>query len=144
MTIGIHSMSVKNSWTRPFALFRASQDGLVTNGAHSLTVKSGEEYNVVRDLYDCALAAGMTPLTNLAPELVEEEEARVLPSEDEKIAALVEPCEILVARGVSKDFTTVGDPKVSSIRKLVDFDFSKQQLLQAHKLAIFNATNNSD
>ena len=137
-------MSIKNSKTRPFAIFRASQAGLVTNGAHSLTVESGEEYTVIRDLYECALAAGMTPLTDLTPEPVEEEEVRVLPSEDEKIAALVEPCEILVARGASKDFTTVGDPKVSAIRKLVDFDFSKQQLLQAHKLAIFNATNASD
>ena len=126
--------------TKNMARFTAPQAARIVadNGTKVVLFERGQTQAIHRDLFAAALREGLVP--------EEELEERDIPrapepqgSKEEMTAKkLIEACRDIIARGNPDDFTVVGQPRLSSVKKLVDFDsFTAKDVQAAFELAMF-------
>ena len=121
-------------------------------GIKSQIFKAGETANVHKDLWSVAIEAGLMPEESLAEETVQiqtdagtVEVPPVKKSQEEVVReGCVEACKTLIARGNPNDFTQLGQPRASSVRKLVDFDFTARDVREAFEQAMFEGENDGN
>jgi len=103
-------------------------------GAHCAIFKAGQTREIGKRLFSAAIEAGLVPegpLEYKEPEVVENK------TQEEAVAiGLLEACKILIERANKEDFTTVGLPRVPSVKKLVNFDFTARQMKESFALAM--------
>lgn len=105
------------------------------NGAMCMNFEAGETRTVHKELFSAALRAGLVPEEGL--ETPPEPEVKVKRSKEELTSdGLLEACRTLIIRGDPKDFTVVGQPRAASIKKLVDFDFTANDIRRAFEAAM--------
>lgn len=113
------------------------------NGAKCMWFKKGETLDVHRDLFAPAIEQGLIPVDSLEP--AELKEPVVEPVTVESLARkMIEACKELIARGNPDDFTLVGQPRASSIKKLVDSHFTARDVNTAFEQAMFEVEHNGD
>ena len=98
-----------------------------------------------QSLFGEAVAAGLMPEEPLdvKEEVVVEEKPRQ--SEDVQHAELIKACHTLILRGNPGDFTnTSGLPRAASVKKLVDFKFTAQDVKRAFEVAMHEVETNGD
>lgn len=112
----------------------------------------GETANVHRDLWPVAIAAGLMPEEDLQEGVVRQEldvgtiEVPPVKKSQEEIVleGLTEACKTLIARGNPNDFTQLGQPRAAAVKKLVDFDFTANDVRRAFEQAMFEVENDGN
>lgn len=118
------------------------------DGSMCMNFQAGQTREVPKLLYPQAIAAGLMP--EQADSITAESIAVPAPprsmTQTQTIEeGLVEACKTLVARGRPEDFTVnVGLPRVPSLKKLVDFDFTARQAREAFERAMFEVNKDDD
>lgn len=126
----------------PFTAPRATRI-VSTDGSMCMNFEAGQTRDVPSKMFSEAVAAGLIPEGRLegyeAPAVVKVDAvAEKPPTKQEKIfAGVLEACKTLIARGNPADFTQMGSPRTSSVKKLVDFDFTAQDVRRAFEQAMF-------
>jgi hypothetical protein len=134
-----------NKITAKFTAARATR--LVSpNGAKSQNFEAGETKEVHKDLWSVAIASGLMPEEALeksepAPAPVEEPVAEKQSQEDLVSEGLLDACKTLIARGNPNDFTQMGQPRTAAVKKLVDFEFTANDVRRAFEQAMFEVEN---
>jgi hypothetical protein len=54
---------------------------------------------------------------------------------------LLDACKTLIARGNPNDFTQMGQPRTAAVKKLVDFEFTANDVRRAFEQAMFEVEN---
>lgn len=104
------------------------------DGTLCMVFEPGETLLVQRKLHKVALRAGLVPEQEVPAEIPVQ---RITESREEIVKnGLLEACKTLIMRGNPADFTTVGNPRAASLKKLVDFDFKTQEATEAFNLAM--------
>ena len=114
----------------------------------------GETALVHRDLWSVAIAAGLMPEEPLTDQVAVHQELDVgtieVPVEtkgksQEEIVSegLLDACKTLIARGNPNDFTQMGQPRTAAVKKLVDFDFTANDVRRAFDQAMFEVEKSS-
>ena len=115
--------------------------------------EAGETATVHRDLWSVAIAAGLMPEEDLNQGMVRQEldvgtiEVPPAPTKtQEEIVSegLIEACKTMIARGNPNDFTQLGQPRAAAVKKLVDFDFTANDVRRAFEQAMFEVENDGD
>ena len=115
--------------------------------------EAGETALVHKDLWPVAIAAGLMPEERLTDETVRQEldvgTIEVPPpasmSQEEMVSdGLIKACKKLIAQGNPNDFTQLGQPRAASIKKLVDFDFTANDVRRAFEQAMFEVENDGN
>ena len=126
-----------------FAKFTAIKDTRIVadNGTKCMNFEAGETLPVHRDMHAAAMRAGLVPEV----EIPEPAPPPPKKTQEEMIhEGLLEACRVLIVKGDPKDYTLVGEPRAASAKKLVDFDFTKAQLLRAWEEAVHEGKVNGD
>lgn len=118
-------------------IFLATKDCSVGGGGARILVTKGEEYKLTKPMFKEALAMGMVPQESLDIKDKEKDEGVDTRTLDEKFEILVEACKKLILGGEKKNFTQLMKPKIGVVREMVDFDFSRRQMLNAYDQAVF-------
>lgn len=116
------------SFTSPRNVTIVSEDG-----SQCVIFEAGESKKISRRLFNVALTSGLVPDESLdaAPVMPENKTRGETVSE-----GLLGACKTLIARGLDKDFTMVGQPRAASLKKLVNFDFTGREAQSAFELAM--------
>ena len=112
------------------------------NGSRCQRFEAGQTSNVHSSLFDVALAAGLIP----------EEEMEIAPppavtkpvSEATVTAGLIDAVKKLIIRANPADFTMVGNPRSSAVKKLVDFNFTVKEVERAFEQAMHEVNQDVD
>jgi hypothetical protein len=128
------------NFTSPRQVRIVSQDG-----ARAMIFEAGETRPVHKDLWSVAIAAGLMPEGQLEkkepePEPIEEPEKN-LSTEAMVAEGLLDACKTLIARGNPNDFTQMGQPRTAAVKKLVDFEFTANDVRRAFEQAMFEVEN---
>ena len=122
-------------------------------GDKSQNFEAGETASVHRDMWAVAIAAGLIPEENLGQGTVRQEldvgtievPPAPAPSQEEIVSeGLLDACKTLIARGDPNDFTQLGQPRAAAIKKLVDFDFTANDVRRAFEQAMFEVENDGN
>lgn len=112
------------------------------NGTKCMNFEAGETLAVHRDLFTAAMAAGLVPEESLEFKPVPQPANK---SQKDRVAdGLLEACMTLIARGNPADFTLTGQPRAASVKKLVDFDFTNNDVRLAFEQAIHEVEQDGD
>ena len=112
------------------------------DGSRCMNFEAGETRAVHRDLFAAAIAQHLVPMEPLeyaVPELPENK-----PQEVTVMEGLVEACTTLIIRGNPNDFTLIGQPRAASVKKLVDFNFTTNDVKRAFEQAMHEVEQNGD
>ena len=104
--------------------------------------EAGETRIIPRVLFNVALTHGLMPVEPLedAPPVEPKKQ-----SQEEIVGGgLIEACKVLIARGNPADFTTVGQPRAASVKKLVDFNFTAKDIENAFLEAMHEVEQDGD
>ena len=134
---------------KDMAEFTADRDVRVVaeDGTMCVIFEEGETKAIHRKLWPAAVAAGLVPE---APENLEKKDTEKPPeqpkqSKEELVAAgLLVAIKEMIVRGDPKDFTVVGLPRTAAVKKLVDFDFTAQEVQRAFELAVHEVGQDGD
>ena len=113
------------------------------NGTRCASFEAGETKSLHRDLFSAALRAGLVPEDALT-KVEEAKPAKKQTQEDMVSEGLVEAITTLIARGDPKDFTQLGQPRAASVKSLVDFDFTAQDVRRAFEQAMHEVEQDGD
>lgn len=104
--------------------------------------EAGQTKRIPKALFNAALLAGLIPETPLdAPPKVAENK----PQEAIVEEGLKEACVKLILRGKPQDFTVnTGYPRAASVKKLVDFDFTTNDVRRAFDEAMHEVEQDGD
>jgi hypothetical protein len=113
-----------------------------------MNFEAGQTRLVHKDLWSAAITAGLMPEESLQEETAQAQAAPVVPenkSQEEIVSeGLLEACKTLIARGNPNDFTQLGQPRAASVKKLVDFDFTANDVRRAFEQAMFEVESDGD
>ena len=117
------------------AKFTAARDVTITSddGGQRAIFEAGQTREIGKRLFKAALASGLIPETPLQ---LEPEPPQNKTREEVVTVGLLEACKQLIESAKKEDFTSVGQPRVPSVKKLVDFDFTRKEMLEAFELAM--------
>lgn len=117
------------------------------NGAKCQNFEPGETAPVHKDMWGAAIAAGLMPEESLGTAETSVEEAVPEPGKSQEelvFEGLIEACKTMIARGNPNDFTQLGQPRTAAVKKLVDFDFTANDVRRAFEQAMFEVENDGD
>lgn len=109
--------------------------------------EAGETALVHRSLFGVAIASGLMPEEPLEITLEAENTSPTPKKSQEQIVheGLIEACRLLILRGNPNDFTLAqGLPRASSVKKLVNFNFTAQDVKRAFEEAMHEVNTNGD
>ncbi len=119
------------------ARFTSARDVTVVSedGGQCAVFTAGVTRAIPKRLFTAAITAGLIPEKEIEIPPVVEEPANE--TQEETVAkGLLQACKTLILRGLADDFTTVGQPRVPAVKKLVDFDFTNKDMKEAFALAM--------
>ncbi len=124
------------SWTRIVA----------ENGTKCAEFEPGQTMAIHKDLWGPAMAAGLVPENpdDLLPPKPEVKPQTKQSKEEMVAEGLLEAVKELIIRGNPNDFTVVGHPRTASVKNLVDFDFTAQEVRTAFEKAIHEVNHGDD
>lgn len=119
------------------------------DGSRCQNFEPGETAAVHKDLWGVAVASGLMPEESLetkpvSTDTVELELSAGKSKEELTHENLIDVCKTLIARGNPNDFTQLGQPRTAAVKKLVDFDFTANDVRRAFEQAMFEVENNGD
>lgn len=127
------------------ATFTSSKEARVMaeDGSMCVLFEEGESKPIRKELFTAAIAAGLVPEDPLVKlELPPKPENKS--TEEIVSTGLIEACKMLIAKGLAQDFTTVGQPRAASIKKLVDFHFTTKDVEAAFIEAMHEVDQDGD
>lgn len=111
------------------------------NGSMCMNFEAGQTRPVHRDMFAEAVRGGLVPEEPLdAPPPVPENK----PQEVAVREGLVEACKMLIAKAVPTDFTLAGLPRAAAVKKLVNFDFTTNDVRLAFEEAMHEVEQDGD
>lgn len=131
--------------TRPAsAKFTAAREVRIVSelGNMCANFEAGQTRQIPKALFNAALLAGLIPEEPLdaPPKVVENKSQKVAVEE-----GLKEACTKLILRGKPQDFTVnTGYPRAASVKKLVDFDFTTNDVRRAFEEAMHEVDQDGD
>lgn len=117
------------------------------DGSKCMLFEAGQTLKVPKDMYGVAMQAGLIPEKpeNVSVQVEAEAKPRKKQSQEAMVMeGLVEACRTLIVRGNPQDFTLVGLPRSSSVKKLVDFEFTKKDVERAFEQAMHEVEQDGD
>lgn len=126
------------------ARFTASEATRIVadNGTKCANFEAGETLSIHKDLFAPAIRAGLVPEEPLKEADVPKPPHRELRTRQEIIdEELLAACRELISKGNPNDFTRLGQPRVSSVKKLVNSEnFTAKDAQRAFEQAMFEVS----